>query len=69
MVIHTNGGKVETSKECMIPKFGIGWFNQDTMMNILGLADMVNKSQVTFDLAKEDAFFVYLQREGEILTK
>ena len=43
----------------MIPKFGIGWFNQDTMMNILGLADMVNKSQVTFDLAKEDAFFVY----------
>jgi hypothetical protein len=59
MVITTNAGDLTSTKQATVPGFGRVWYNGAAMTNIIGLGDMVDKHQVTFDSRKEDCFVVH----------
>ena len=58
--LQTNGGVMTSSKKCNIPMLGNHWFNENSITNIISLADMIEKHRVTYDSAKEKAFLVHL---------
>ena len=61
MNIDTNGGgKLISKQKCSIPLLGEHWFNEESLTNIISLADMASRFRVTMDTEKDKAFLVHL---------
>ena len=61
MNIDTNGGgKLKSKQKCSIPLLGEHWFNEESLTNIISLADMASRFRVTMDTEKDKAFLVHL---------
>lgn len=61
MHLWTNGGVLVTTKKADLPHWGEVWFDDKAITNIFSYAEMADRYRVTYDSAKEDAFFVHLQ--------
>ena len=57
----THGGLMGTKQMCKVPELGEHWFNENWIKNIISLAHMANKYQVTYNSEKERAFNVHIQ--------
>ena len=44
MKIHGNGGSLLTKKKALIHNYGVVWFNEDAIMNILCLKNVLKKA-------------------------
>ena len=60
LILKTYGGEIVTTEICDIPYLGTQWFNKNAVTNIIILADIAEKYQVTMDTEDEKSFTVYL---------
>ena len=60
--IDTNGkGSLGATASCKVPSLNCkGWFNEDSISNIISLADIADEHRVTMDTNIDKAFFVHL---------
>ena len=62
MSLQTNGdGKMTTNYKAHVPLIGTTWFNEESMTNIIAMADMADLYRVTMDTSEENCFLVHLQ--------
>ena len=45
----TNGGLMVSQNKCEVPHLGNHWFNENSIANIISLADTTNKYKVTYN--------------------
>jgi len=57
--ISTNGGSMVTRKTATVPHIGESWFNERALTNVLSLALVSDKYQVTMDTHAEDAMIIH----------
>ena len=60
LILKTKGGEIVTTQICDVPYLGTQWFNKNAVTNIIRLADIAEKYQVTMDTEDEKLFTVYL---------
>ena len=62
MKVDTNGeGRLEATSSCKVPSMSCkAWYNEESMTNIISLADMADDHRVTMDTSKDKAMFVHL---------
>ena len=64
MKIATNGGgAMMSTQKCFVPNLGEHWFNEESMTNIIALADMADKYKVTMDTSNERAMLVHMDNK------
>ena len=60
MKIHGNGGSLLTKKKALLCNYGVVWFNEKALMNILCLKNVLAKGyHVTYDLAAGGDFIIH----------
>ena len=57
-----NGGYQDTDEKATLKGFGDVYFNQNSIANILSLAQVAKQYPITFDSRTEDAFIVRKKR-------
>ena len=58
-LVHTNAGTLNIDKQGTLPEYGVVPYQEDGLTNILSLAMLTDKYRVTFDSAKDNAFYVH----------
>eukprot|EP00978_Attheya_sp_CCMP212_P012626 scaffold31575_cov60-Attheya_sp.AAC.1 len=71
MDLRTNGGSLQSNKECDVPELGLrSWFNKNAVTNILSFAEVADKFQITYDnQSSNDLFIVHVSAEKNIKFK
>ena len=64
-----NAGSKIMDLDSNVPRFEVGKFDADQMVNILGFSHMANMNQITYDSAKEDVFLVHTPDEVQARRK
>ena len=60
MKIHSNGGSLLTKKKALLHNYGVVWFNEKALMNILCLKNVLAKGyHVTYDLVAGGDFIIH----------
>jgi hypothetical protein len=60
MKIHSNRGSLLTKKKALVCNYGVVWFYEDTITNILCLKNVLNKGyHVTYDSAAGGDFIIH----------
>eukprot|EP00978_Attheya_sp_CCMP212_P006328 scaffold14327_cov33-Attheya_sp.AAC.1 len=69
MDLRTNGGSLQSHKECDIPELGMkSWYNKNAVTNILSFAEVADKFRITYDnQSGEDLFTVHVTAEKKIV--
>ena len=67
--IDTNGGGLSIDTEADVPQYKSVWFDQSSMTNIMGLANVVDKYHVQFDSKIDDAFWVHVSKGRKYSTR
>ena len=65
----TNAGSKIIDKEADVKGFGTVKYDEDSIANIFGLQDLVDRYRVTMDSTKENAFLVHTDRDGIVKFK
>ncbi len=62
LVLATNAGDLTTNQQATVPAYGKVWYDEEAMTNVFSLAEMMDRHQVTFNSAKENAFIVHTEK-------
>jgi hypothetical protein len=65
----TNAGTKTTKQIADVPGFGMVWYDETAIANIIGLLDLKKKHRITFDSEKENAFIVHHTDKGNMKFK
>ena len=65
--VHTNGGTQLSTKIGHVKNFGDVWYNQNSLANILSMAEVRKKCRITMDTSVEAAMHVH-RKDGSIMT-
>eukprot|EP00978_Attheya_sp_CCMP212_P009121 scaffold21484_cov55-Attheya_sp.AAC.3 len=71
MDLRTNGGSLQSNKECDVPDLGLtSWFNKNVVTNILSFTEVVDKFCITYDnQTSNNLFIVHVSAEKKIKFK
>ena len=58
MTIHTNGGKLSTTKKGIFSGFGEVWYHPDATANILSFSNFRDKFEISYD-ERKDRFAIH----------
>lgn len=58
IILNTNAGSMVVKKQATMPDYGLVYFSEEAMANVISLANMSKKYHVQYDSAKEDAIIV-----------
>ena len=65
----TNGGELITYQQATVPGFGRVWYDDRSIANIFGFAELKDKYRITYDSEIEDAFIVHLSTQPIKFTR
>ena len=56
---NTNGGPTRSANYCDVPHLCTHWYNVNSIINLIRLADMVKHHQIALDSDKQKVFMVH----------